>query len=172
MKLLALTLVTIFTTTSLYANECSKKITEDKVNEVCKQISTKGAAIKSEWPQALLFKNCGDNYIWVQDMSSEIKMVMHPVKQRLNDQAIGKQLDENKFALFAEFDKAAKAKSAGAWVDYVGQNQEQKKQHLKLHLLKCVNYLPESHGLQDLVFGKRISSRYQIICQYLKSGNW
>jgi signal transduction histidine kinase len=119
MKLLALTLVTIFTTTSLYANECSKKITEDKVNEVCKQISTKGAAIKSEWPQALLFKNCGDNYIWVQDMSSEIKMVMHPVKQRLNDQAIGKQLDENKFALFAEFDKAAKAKSAGAWVDYV-----------------------------------------------------
>jgi signal transduction histidine kinase len=155
MKLLALTLVTIFTTTSLYANECSKKITEDKVNEVCKQISTKGAAIKSEWPQALLFKNCGDNYIWVQDMSSEIKMVMHPVKQRLNDQAIGKQLDENKFALFAEFDKAAKAKSAGAWVDYVWAKPG-------LHLLKCVNYLPESHGLQDLVFGKRISSRYQV----------
>lgn len=101
------------------SEECSKKIVEEKVNEVCKQISLKGAAIKSEWPQSLLFKNCGDNYIWVQDTSADIKMIMHPIKVRLNDQPIGKQLDENKFPLFAEFDKAAKAKAAGAWVDYV-----------------------------------------------------
>ncbi|MBP9680106.1 MAG: cache domain-containing protein [Bacteriovorax sp.] len=104
----------------LFAEDvCSKKITEDKVNEICKQIATKGAAVKTEWPQGLLIKNCGDNYIWVQDTSPEIKMIMHPVKQRLNNQSLVKQLDENKFALFFEFDKAAKAKAEGVWVDYV-----------------------------------------------------
>ncbi len=109
----------LLTTTAMAAGPCSKKIVEEKVNDMCKQISAKGEAIKSEWPQSLLFSNCGDNYIWVQDTSEEIKMVMHPIKQRLIGQPIGKQLDENKFALFAEFDKAAKAKPAGAWVDYV-----------------------------------------------------
>jgi methyl-accepting chemotaxis protein len=110
----------LISSTSLLAEEiCSKKITEEKVNDVCKQISAKGVAIKSEWPQGLLIKNCGDNYIWIQDTSADIKMIMHPVKQRLNNQSISKQLDENKFPLFAEFDKAAKAKAEGAWVDYV-----------------------------------------------------
>lgn len=109
----------IFATSAFAEGQCSKKIVEEKVNEICKEISAKGEAIKSEWPASLLFKNCGDNYIWIQDTSPEIKMVMHPIKQRLVGQEIGKQLDENKFPLFAEFDKAAKAKSAGAWVDYV-----------------------------------------------------
>ena len=98
---------------------CSKKIVEDQVNTLCSKLVAKGEAVKSEWPAGLLFKNCGDNYIWVQDTSPEIKMVMHPIKQRLNGQEIGKQADENKFLLFAEFDKAAKAKAGGAWVDYV-----------------------------------------------------
>lgn len=102
-----------------FAGECSKALAEKKVAEVCKEISEKGDAIKGEWPQSLLYSNCGDNYVWVQDTSSDIKMVMHPVKQRLNGQIIGKQLDENKFPLFAAFDKEAKAKAAGTWVDYV-----------------------------------------------------
>jgi signal transduction histidine kinase len=120
MKLFVFALANVVLLSSAFAADvCSKKATEDKVNEVCADITKKGAAIKSEWPQGLLVKNCGDNYVWVQDTSADIKMVMHPIKQRLNDTVIGKQLDENKVALFAAFDKEAKAKAAGAWVDYV-----------------------------------------------------
>lgn len=138
MKLIALSLVGVLlsTSTAFADGACSKKIVEEKVNEMCKQISAKGEAIKSEWPQSLLFKNCGDNYIWIQDTSADIKMVMHPVKQRLNDQVIGKQLDENKFALFAEFDKAAKAKAGGAWVDYVWTKPGQEKATPKTSYVK------------------------------------
>src|SRR6476661_4454565 len=81
---------------------CSKKIVEDQVNALCTKLSEKGEALKSEWPAGLLFKNCGDNYMWVQDTSPEIKMVFHPIKARLIGQEIGKQTDENKFVLFSE----------------------------------------------------------------------
>lgn len=118
------------------AGACSKKIAEEKVNEVCKAISEKGEAVKSDWPKNLLFENCGDNYIWVQDTSAEIKMVMHPIKQRLNGNAIGAQVDENKFPLFSEFDKAAKAKADGAWVDYVWAKPGQEKATPKTSFVK------------------------------------
>lgn len=137
MKFLSLTLsCLVFSSVVLAEGPCSKKIVEEKVNDMCKQISTKGEAIKSEWPQSLLFKNCGDNYIWVQDTSADIKMVFHPIKQRLIGQVIGKQLDENKFPLFAEFDKAAKAKPAGAWVDYVWSKPGQEKATPKTSYVK------------------------------------
>lgn len=113
-------LLAILSSSSLLASDvCSKAAVEVKVNEICKMIEDKGEAITSERPAGLLFKNCGDNYVWVQDTTADIKMVMHPVKQKLNGQVIGKQLDENKFMLFTEFDKGAKAKKNGAWVDYV-----------------------------------------------------
>jgi methyl-accepting chemotaxis protein len=118
------------------AEVCTKKAAEAKVEEVCKAISEKGDAVKSDWPAGLLFSNCGDNYVWVQDTSAEIKMVMHPIKQRLNGQEIGKQLDENKFMLFTEFDKAAKANAKGAWVDYVWAKPGQEKATPKTSFVK------------------------------------
>lgn len=118
------------------AEVCTKKAAEAKVEEVCKAISEKGEAVKSDWPAGLLFSNCGDNYVWVQDTSAEIKMVMHPIKQRLNGQEIGKQLDENKFMLFTEFDKAAKANAKGAWVDYVWAKPGQEKATPKTSYVK------------------------------------
>lgn len=120
MKFFAISLgILLLPAPQTYASECSKTIAEEKINELCRKLSSKGPDIKSEWPKSLLFKNCGDNYIWVQDTSPAIKMVMHPIKQHLNDMPIGKQLDDKKFQLFAEFDKAAKAKPSGAWVEYV-----------------------------------------------------
>jgi methyl-accepting chemotaxis protein len=119
MKLFIVSMSAVLLASAAMSDECSKKITETKVNEVCSAIVAKGAAIKSEWPASLLFKNCGDNYVWVQDTSADIKMIMHPIKQRLNDTVIGKNVDEDKFTLFAAFDKEAKAKADGAWVDYV-----------------------------------------------------
>ncbi len=122
--------------TAIAAEVCTKKAAEAKVEEVCKAISEKGEAVKEGWPAGLLFSNCGDNYVWVQDTSAEIKMVMHPIKQRLNGQEIGKQLDENKFMLFTEFDKAAKANAKGAWVDYVWAKPGQEKATPKTSFVK------------------------------------
>lgn len=137
MRRISLVLVgLLFTSVGIAEEPCSKKIVEEKVNDMCKQISKKGEAIKAEWPQSLLFKNCGDNYIWVQDTTADIKMVMHPIKQRLNGQVIGKQLDENKVALFAEFDKQAKAKATGTWVDYVWAKPGQEKATPKTSYVK------------------------------------
>ncbi len=98
---------------------CTKKAAEAKVDEICKDIVAKGQDAKKDWPAKLLFKNCGDNYVWVQDTSPEIKMVMHPIKRRLDGQSLTSHTDENKFPLFVEFDKAAKAKPNGSWVDYM-----------------------------------------------------
>lgn len=135
MKVLILSTSILFSL-NLLAADCSKAIAEAKVNDACTKISNAGADVQKEWPQGLLFSNCGDNYVWVQDTSKEIKMVMHPIKQRLNGTEIGKQLDENKFALFSEFDKAAKAKPAGAWVDYVWAKPGQEKATPKTSFVK------------------------------------
>jgi methyl-accepting chemotaxis protein len=112
----------VFTLPSLVHAEkeaCTKKAAEAKVDEICKDIVAKGQDAKKDWPAKLLFKNCGDNYVWVQDTTPEIKMVMHPIKRRLDGQSLTAHTDENKFPLFVEFDKAAKAKPDGSWVDYM-----------------------------------------------------
>lgn len=115
-----LALLAIVSSTSVFAaGVCSKAEAEKKVNEVCKAIEEKGEAAKADWPAGLLFSDCGDNYVWVQDTSPEIKMVMHPIKQKLIGQSLKEMPDENKFMLFAAFDKEAKAKPNGVWVDYV-----------------------------------------------------
>lgn len=132
---LLISLLTL-STSAFSASICSLAEAEKRVNEVCQAIEAKGDAAKSDWPSALLFQNCGDNYVWVQDMSADIKMVMHPIKQRLNGTVIGKQLDENKFMLFTEFDKAAKAKAAGAWVDYVWAKPGEEKATPKTSFVK------------------------------------
>ena len=113
-------MLTVFSATATFAADvCSKAEAEKKVNEICKTIEEKGEAAKADWPAGLLFKDCGDNYVWVQDTAADMKMVMHPVKPKLIGQSLTTMADENKFQLFAAFDKEAKAKKDGAWVDYV-----------------------------------------------------
>lgn len=109
----------LFLILNLQAREpCSKQIAEEKVVETCRKISVLGEAVKIEWPEALLFKNCGDNYAWVHDTSPEVKLVMHPIRQRMVGRDVGKIMDENKKAIFIEFNKAARASKNGAWVNY------------------------------------------------------
>lgn len=115
-KMLMATVMTLSITMPVFA--CTKAEAEKNVQTVCSEIESKGAAVTKDWPQALLFKNCGE-YVWVQDISPEIKMVMHPIKQRLNGESLTKHEDKNKFKLFVEFDKAAKKNPKGAWVDYL-----------------------------------------------------
>lgn len=122
MKLLIFILIKALTLSPAHSSTCSKKVAEDKVRSICDQISTQGAGVKSKWPQSLLHKNCGDNYVWIQeafsDKRTEVKMVMHPVLPRLNGRIITRSMDEYRFPLTAEFDKAAKKNIDGAWVDY------------------------------------------------------
>lgn len=113
-------LIFLAASTLVFGDElCSKKRAEEKVNDMCKQISTKGEAIKSDWGSNLFYQNCGKNYIWIQDTSPEIKMVIHPIKKRLVGQVIGKLMDNNKLVLFRKFDTEAKAHPTGAWIDHV-----------------------------------------------------
>ena len=101
------------------ALDCSKDIAVKKVNEACSYLQKNGKEILKTKFDFLLFENCGKNYVWIQDTSDEIKMVFHPIKQRMNNTIVGRQVDENNYPLFIEFNKAAKNENQGGWVNYV-----------------------------------------------------
>lgn len=117
-KMLAVTAIALFSTVA-FAENCSKETTEAKINAYCEKISKKGDSVKAEWPNSLKFTNCGENYIWVQDTTPDIKMVMHPIKQAMNGSPLKDVKDKKGFVLFSEFDKMAKAHPNGGWVEYV-----------------------------------------------------
>ncbi|EQC51332.1 cache domain-containing protein [Bacteriovorax sp. DB6_IX] len=105
---LALTLLT-----SSNAFSCSKEEAKASVEKICSLIGAKGDGAKDEIKK---FRYCGTNYVWVQD--SDVKMVIHPIKGRLNGRDLKKNKDKKGKHLFVEFDKMAKAKAEGGWVDY------------------------------------------------------
>lgn len=111
--------VLFFISLSVSASICSKDLAIKKVNEACHYLQINGKETLKKSYDFLLFENCGKNYIWIQDTSDEIKMVFHPIKQRMNGTVIGKRVDEKEFPLFIEFDKVAKNDSNGGWVNYV-----------------------------------------------------
>lgn len=94
--------------------DCTKDQAKDAVEKMCKEVESKGDAALDT---IQTFRFCGDNYVWVQD--AEVKMVKHPIKPKLNGTSLKENKDENQKALFVEFDKMAKAKKDGGWVDYV-----------------------------------------------------
>ena len=96
--------------------KCSKDEPKNAVVQACKWIEEKGEGAVAEINK---FRFCGSNYVWVQDTTDKILMVTHPTKPRLNKTSLLENKDENGFPLFKEFDKAAKAKKDGAWVDYL-----------------------------------------------------
>lgn len=93
---------------------CSQDDAKKAVELICKEIEAKGEGAK-ELIQSHRF--CDTNYVWVQD--SDVKMVVHPIKGRLNGQSLKENKDEKGKLLFVEFDKSAKANAAGGWVDYM-----------------------------------------------------
>lgn len=107
-------LITFVTTFHTLAADCTKDQAKASVEFACDLIAKKGEAALEEIKS---YKYCVDNYVWIQD--SEVKMVLHPIKPRLN----GKDLKDNKdpagVHLFVEFDKMAKKDAKGGWVDYM-----------------------------------------------------
>lgn len=132
-------LLIFFLTQTVFASDvCTKETAEKFVQETCNKIEAANdeKSAKAGWPQSLLFKNCGENYIWVQETSDQIKMIMHPIKQNLNGQSLVTHKDENNFPLFVEFDKAAKKNPNGAWVEYLWTKPNVKKATPKISYVK------------------------------------
>lgn len=126
----------LFSFTIFAKENCSKENVVKKVNEICSQIQQKGTSIKASWPKDLFYQNCGDNYVWVQDTSKEIRMIMHPVKQKMNGKMIGNDVDEKNIKLFIEFDKMAKSEKDGGWVKYSWSKPGQEKSKDKISFVK------------------------------------
>ena len=96
------------------AGKCSKEDAKAAVLKMCDIIEKKGDESLKDIQS---FRFCGDNYVWVQD--SDLMMVIHPIKPKLNKTSLKENKDENGKFLFVEFDKAAKSQANGGWVEYV-----------------------------------------------------
>jgi signal transduction histidine kinase len=114
-KLLTMLTVVLAQTVVFAADDaCTKDQAKAAVEKIC-------AAIEKNADEALkevkTYRFCGSNYVWVQD--SDVKMVVHPTKPKLDLTDLKPNADENGKKLFVEFDKMAKSNKAGGWVDYV-----------------------------------------------------
>ena len=112
MKKMLITTFFIAISYSGYA-ACTKKQAKESVEKMCAVIEKKGDNAKADIKK---FRYCDTNYVWVQD--SDVKMVVHPIKGRLNGRSLKKNKDKKGKLLFIEFDKVAKANKDGGWVDY------------------------------------------------------
>ncbi len=119
--------------TSAFAETCSKKDARDSVEKICKLIEAKGEGAKEE---IKAHRHCGTNYVWVQDTTKEVKMVIHPTNPRLNGKSLTGFKDESGFPLFVEFDKTAKAEANGGWVDYLWAKPGAEKATAKISFVK------------------------------------
>jgi signal transduction histidine kinase len=129
MKKLLVVLSLNLAATMAIAAECSKEEAKSAVLKMCKEIEKKGEAAKEEIQK---YRFCGDNYVWVQD--NDVKMVIHPIKPKLNGSDLKPNKDEDGKFLFVEFDKKAKLQKMVVGLTMFGQNQKQKNQHQKYHL--------------------------------------
>jgi methyl-accepting chemotaxis protein len=112
MKTLSLVVALSLMSSASFAN-CTKDQAKASVEKICDIISKKGDGAKDEIKK---FRYCGTNYVWVQD--SDVKMVVHPIKGRLNGRDLKRNKDKKGKHLFVEFDKMAKTNAAGGWVEY------------------------------------------------------
>ena len=118
--------------TSVYSyGKCTKKQAKESVEKMCDVITKKGDGAKAELKK---YRYCDTNYVWVQD--SDLKMVIHPIKARLNGRSLKKNKDKKGKFLFVEFDKMAKANKDGGWVDYYWTKPGDEKPTPKTSFLK------------------------------------
>lgn len=131
MKSLLFVLTILILNHAQAVEKCTKDQAKEAVLKMCTEIekdADKGIeAVKK-------FRYCDDNYVWVQD--SDVKMVVHPIKPKLNGTSLKENKDENGFALFVEFDKKAKAEKDGGWVDYVWPKPQAEKATPKTSFVK------------------------------------
>ena len=93
---------------------CKKEEAKKSVEWACKVISEKGKAAKKDIQK---YRFCGKNYVWLQEKGP--KMVLHPIKRKLNGKMLDKYKDKKGKPIFIDFDKEANKSAAGGWVEYV-----------------------------------------------------
>ena len=113
MKRLLLAMVVLSLGITTAQAGCSKEEAKKSVEKMCALIAKKGDAAIAEIKK---YRYCDNNYVWIQD--SDVKMVVHPIKRRLNGKSLKKVKDKKGLHLFVEFDKMAKSNPNGGWVDY------------------------------------------------------
>ncbi|MBF0499548.1 MAG: cache domain-containing protein [Candidatus Riflebacteria bacterium] len=117
----------------------------EKVDKACELLAKDGAAAFSKFKgKDSDFIFCG-TYIWIQ--SGEGKMLMHPIKPKMDGMDLFSMKDPKGKFLFLEFDKVAKAKGSG-WVDYQWPKPGQKEPSPKVSFVKLVKA-----GDKDMVVG-------------------
>lgn len=94
--------------------ECKKEDAKKAVEHACQVISTKDRS--AALAELLKYRYCDSNYVWIQD--EDVNMVQHPIKRRLRG-SLKEKTTKNGKKLFVEFDKMAKSRPEGGWVDYV-----------------------------------------------------
>lgn len=130
-KSLMLALVSFFAIAAQAEEDCTKEQAKEAVEKVCKEIEAKGDAAME---MVQTFRFCGSNYVWVQD--SDVNMVRHPIKPKLNGTSLKENKDDNGKLLFVEFDKKAKSSKDGGWVDYVWPKPGAEKATAKVSFVK------------------------------------
>ena len=145
MKKIALLTVSVCSLlgSNAFAGDCTKAQAKESVEKMCAAIKSKG---KSAMADVGKYRYCGSNYVWIQD--ADVKMVLHPIKRRLNGKDLTGSKDENGKKLFVEFDQVAKANTAGGWVDYVWAKPGAEKATAKVSYVKVceggLNYIAGS----------------------------
>lgn len=95
---------------------CEESVVKERVDWACKELEGKGEAGIKEIKK-MRYDCCGEvNYVWINDLSP--KMIMHPIKSKLDGTDLSKTADPSGKLLFVEFVKSAKDKPAGDWVEY------------------------------------------------------
>jgi signal transduction histidine kinase len=110
---LAFLLIVLSLSLNALAEKCSKAEAAKAVNDACAQVEKSG---KDSLKALNTSRFCGDNYVWIQD--SNVKMVQHPIKPKLNGTDLSTIKDDTNKFLFADFDKEAKKNADGGWVNY------------------------------------------------------
>lgn len=111
--------------------ECKKEDAKAAVEKACSLIAEKG---KSALRDIAKYRYCGSNYVWIQD--KEVKMVLHPIKPRLNGKSLLENKDEKGKKLFVAFEKTARSNANGGWEDYLWAKPGAEKATAKTSFIK------------------------------------
>lgn len=105
----------------------------EKVNTGCELLQTEGmTAIRKFQGTGSPFIFSG-TYIWIHNMQG--KMVMHPIKYKLDGKSIIGLKDASGKLFFSEMNQVAKAKGSG-WVSYMWPKPGEKKPSKKVSYVK------------------------------------
>lgn len=157
-QILFVGLVVLLTCQVQAASTCSKDLAEKKVQEICDQISKKGKEVQKTWPAGLVYENCGENNLWVQDTNPDLTIVAHPKKPKVQGKAAKEFKDSTGRWIFREFALMADFQPGGAWIVYDYENVKNSVREIRYGFVRKCSYKNEF----SWVVGTSITSKFTI----------